>query len=459
MSRERKLPTGIDELPSGAFRVRLEHGGALVTKTVATLEMAVQLRDEMKRQIVDGELVPITGATTKMLGPRFLASRSGNRDCDNDESRWQHIATAAWARRPPKTVTRQDGVAWLKSLKAKRAERPKSDDPKRRGGRRAERLALSTRRHCLVLARRFFEWAIAQDVYDVTANPFAGLTVEREDGDEDEGYQEEWFLDREEQPLFLAKWDSPSLDFDANDRAEKWLAAFAMGSGLREREQWCLHLADVHLDEDEPDETKRDPRVVVRYGSYDPIKRRFRSPKGRKGEKRRRTVHLHGLSLDALTTWLTILPSYAKRNPHQLVFPTRRGAIRVRPPRTWDRVVEALGVVPRIGRTVWWHLLRHTCGSSLVSGWWGKRWRLEEVSKILGHTDVRTTQIYAHLAPEAIAETAREAREAYAGSRHGAVTAQRPAARKEPQTAGFLGHARSDSNRRHSASKADALSS
>jgi hypothetical protein len=76
------------------------------------------------------------------------------------------------------------------------------------------------------------------------------------------------------------------------------------------------------------------------------------------------------------------------------------------------------------------------------------RWSLESVSKVLGHTDVRTTQIYAHLAPSALQADAMRAQAAY--SLHGASTAQRPAARSP----GNSGHARQDSNLRHSASKA-----
>ena len=199
-------------------------------------------------------------------------------------------------------------------------------DPKRRGGKRVERLSISTRKHCLVLARRFFEWALLQTDLGIVANPFAGLTVEREDGDEDEGYQDTWYLDGNDQPRFLATWDDPQLDFDDGDRAEKWLAAVAIGSGIREGEQWCLHLADVHVGRDE-----ENPRIEIRYGSYDRKKSRYRPPKGRKGEKKSRTVHLHGVALTAMRTWLTILPTYAKVNPLRLVFPTKRGALRVKP--------------------------------------------------------------------------------------------------------------------------------
>ena len=57
-------------------------------------------------------------------------------------------------------------------------------------------------------------------------------------------------------------------------------------------------------------------------------------------------------------------------------------------------------------RNVRWHDLRHTCASSLVSGAWGRPWRLEEVAKVLGHSSIQTTQVYAHLATSVVQEAA-----------------------------------------------------
>ena len=54
------------------------------------------------------------------------------------------------------------------------------------------------------------------------------------------------------------------------------------------------------------------------------------------------------------------------------------------------------------------------------------RWALEDVQPVLGHIDVPTTQIYAHLAPTVILKTAQSAQAAYlggGGSCHAAVTA------------------------------------
>jgi hypothetical protein len=124
--------TGIDELPSGRFRVRVQHGRASVQKVFATPDEAARFRDALKREIVDGEFVPVKGVTLHQIGPRFLASRSGNRDTKNDSSRWyKHLATAPFARKPLVTVTRADGVAWLDALKRK----PLSFDPEKHGER------------------------------------------------------------------------------------------------------------------------------------------------------------------------------------------------------------------------------------------------------------------------------------------------------------------------------------
>jgi integrase len=441
----------ITRIPSGHFRVRIEHRGEVLSGVVATQAEALDLRDELKRQIVDGELAPTKGSTPSDLRGRFLGSRNTNRSADDDSSRWDnHIAHAPWARKGLDAISRADGSAWLRALTRKRL----SFDPKKHGQRPDTFLSWQSRRHCLNLARGFFRWAIEQECYGITLNPFAELKVEKEDGDEDAGYQGGWYLDLTEQPKFFSTWDRRDIDLDEGDRMEKWVAVFAAGSGLRRGESWCLHLADVHVADDE-----EKPRVEVRFGSWDPVKKRYRAPKGRKGEKKNRTVYLHGIGLESARAWLAILRIYAPKNPLGLMFPTERGARRTGVPRSWKKVVTAFGIIPRIGKQVWWHLLRHTCASSLVSGWWGMRWSLEDVSRVLGHTDVRTTQIYAHLEPSVLHATVLRAQAAYAGSRHDAVTAQRPAARKEPQSTGIVGHARTDSNHRHPASKAGALSS
>ena len=160
--------------------------------------------------------------------------------------------------------------------------------------------------------------------------------MEKEDGDEDAGYQGGWHLDLAEQPKSFSTWDRRDIDLDEGDRMEKWIVVFAAGSGLRRGESWCLHLTDVHVADNE-----EKPRVEVRFGSWDPVKKRYRAPKGRKGEKKNRTVYLHGIALEAARAWLSLLPIYAPKNPLGLMFPTERGARRTGVSRSWKKVVTA----------------------------------------------------------------------------------------------------------------------
>jgi hypothetical protein len=168
------------------------------------------------------------------------------------------------------------------------------------------------------------------------------------------------------------------------------LIAFAIGTGMREGEIYNLHLRDLKPD-----------KVIVRFGS---------KGKATKGGRIRR-VPLFGISADAIAQWLPLLAQ--QPNPEGLVWPTKRGGRRERgkAPRGWRGYLLAAGIIAEHrhdGRPVRFHDLRHTCGSSLVAGWWGRRWTLEEVKELLGHRSIITTQRYAHLADSALDAAARE---------------------------------------------------
>ena len=169
-----------------------------------------------------------------------------------------------------------------------------------------------------------------------------------------------------------------------------------MWSGMRASEMWRLPLQDVHP-------SGAHPHAIIRFS------RKGLAPKN--GEVRR--VPLFGRGLEALRKWLAVLPKYARKNPHKLVFPTLTGCRREdsKAPRHWKKWLTAAKLdrpeLRHDGRTVRWHDLRHTCGSSLASGVWGREWRLEEVRDVLGHSAVAVTERYAHLAPGTLAEAAK----------------------------------------------------
>jgi integrase len=54
------------------------------------------------------------------------------------------------------------------------------------------------------------------------------------------------------------------------------------------------------------------------------------------------------------------------------------------------------------------HDLRHTCGSHLVIGTWGRAFSLMEVRDWLGHADISTSQRYAHLSPGGLLNSVRD---------------------------------------------------
>jgi integrase len=180
-------------------------------------------------------------------------------------------------------------------------------------------------------------------------------------------------------------------------------------------ELYAIHLVDLHLDSEVP-------YVHIRYGG----RRRARDPetKRRTGAselvptkgKQDRKVPLTEPAIAALTKWLHALPTYCPSNPHGLLVPRPGGtpADKNYAPRSWEiphgnknvraRAIEKLGPVGAypmlraagIDRHMRLHDLRHSGATAMLNGYaHGERYSLTEVGTMLGHKDVRTTQIYA----------------------------------------------------------------
>jgi integrase len=346
------LPRGIDLRPSGKYRVRLMVHGKRVPREFDTVDEAVTARDASYRALHDKRLVPVHGMTLKQAGHAFLAKRKTLRNYATDKSRWNlHVATAPFADRPIQAITRRDILDWRDELEEKETSDRKE----------ARLLSRSVRKHCMNLLRAFLEYCLDRDI--IATNPARGVKTTGEMPP----IPDDWYLTPAEQEKLLA--------FDGD---EKWIAMFAMGTGLRQAEQWSLRLIDLHVDGD-------NPHVMVRFGAEG------KTPKSKKA----RVVPLFGIGLVAAREWLKVLPTYAKKNPRGLVFPTRargsrRGLSKV--PEQWS------AMVAHIGRHVWWHLLRHTAASSLVAGWWETKWLLQDVREFMGHSSITVTERYAHLA-------------------------------------------------------------
>jgi integrase len=188
----------------------------------------------------------------------------------------------------------------------------------------------------------------------------------------------------------------------ASERASA-MVRVAMGTGLRRGELLSLCWGDVELG--------AEPHVTVRTGGPD-------GAPTKNGRVRR--VPLFGLALEALRGWSEAvgrlpergqLPLFGARanftpGDYALVFPGKGGVLRHPPASALRLALLAAGIERRCR----WHDLRHTCGTSLVLGWWGRTWSPREVQAMLGHSSVTATERYLHARETAVFAAAREMR-------------------------------------------------
>ena len=378
-----KRPPGsgeVEQLGVNRFRARLPR--SLRRKSLGiftTHDEACRVLDATLTDFAEGNAsIVADGVTLAAYGEKCLRQRKAD-DCGGvkeDGYRWSaHVGADPIGALAVESVRDIDLRAWRDRLQAKLVRRRY-----RKGGALVETgpakpLSVQSVRNTLNLMRGVLRAAVETGV--LASNPAREIGVTRRAR---RVVREPWtYLALHEQQAFASTDPSvhPLID----------MLLVAMGTGLRKGELWCLELTDLVVEGDRP-------HVLVRFGSPGKL------PKS----GRVRTVPLFGIALAAAKRWLARLPAYCERNPKGLVFPTPRGTCRwQRQFREWKPILRSAG----IGRPIRLHDLRHTCGSSLVAGWWGRRWSLLEVRDLLGHADVRTTQRYAHLAGTVIEDAAK----------------------------------------------------
>jgi len=62
--------------------------------------------------------------------------------------------------------------------------------------------------------------------------------------------------------------------------------------------------------------------------------------------------------------------------------------------RSWPSLLKEIAAICGIEKTLTYHVARHSCATSVLLA---NGVPIETVSKILGHTNIRTTQIYARI--------------------------------------------------------------
>lgn len=314
------------------------------------------------------------------FGQMVLERRAtqGVRGIRSERHRWTlHIATTEFAAKKVSEIRPRDIRAWLRDMSAKKARDTRGD----------RTLSTASIKRSYALVSSIFTAAIEEEL--IEANPCNGVKVPKR-VDERETEEKLTYLSMDEQQA-LAKCE-------AIPYADRVAIRFAIGTGLRQGEQCSLRIEDVHLEGDEP-------HVVVRYGSP------FLPPKSGKA----RRVPLFGDGLASAKEAVELARVVFTNNPHALVFPTPRGSFRgIGKPLgrakvkgknvcAWKQALKAAGV-----RDVKWHSLRHTTATNLVTGALGRRWALEEIQPLMGHSSIQITQIYAKVGDDALKRAARE---------------------------------------------------
>ncbi len=275
------------------------------------------------------------GVTLADRGETFLASRRERvLDWANDEGRWRlYVEASDLSVIPLRELTRGHVKRWLDWL------------------RRDLKLQLQTQRNALSLVRVALGEALDDEI--IEKNPAADVRVKKVDADAD---VDSWQILYPDEQIAL---------LNATPVDEWQTVAFALGCGARNSEQWGLLLQDVDLE----------ARRVT-----------FRKTKN----KRARELPLFGVALDAAKE---AAERARKKCPYAFPSPrTNDKRWHDSHPSGWSRWLAAAG----IKRPVRWYDLRHTCATSLLAGWWGRKWSLDEVCQMLGHSSIKVTERYAH---------------------------------------------------------------
>lgn len=297
-------------------------------------------------------------------------AEDGIRGISRERSRFRvHVVKAGFASMPLDQIEPRHIADWLREMGQKA---PANKD----GG----LLSRATIHRSQALVSVVFAEAMQRGC--IKTNPCAGVKLKRRAGNE--ALVEKWAYFTPEEQRALATCEAIPL-------ADRLAIRFAIGTGLRQGEQFALRLEDLHVDVPVP-------HVVVRFGG----------PNAPPKSGKVRTVPLFEDGLASAREWLRELPHFAPANPHKIVFPTSTGKFRPQGKplgrsSVWHEHLVAAGV-----KRARWHDCRHSTASSLVAGWWGRPWTLIEVRDLLGHSSVTVTERYAHLAETALQKAAKE---------------------------------------------------
>ena len=384
------------------FRARFPdgEGGRLDTGTFGTEDEAHGELNAMA-EVSRGST---RGTTLRQYAEAWFRRRQTARDGANlrsERSYWRHVEAAPFYDYRLVDITFADVRDWAWALHTRRKTRALQAGGKTQRVELEETIGRQTQQHALVTLRRCLTAALNDQV--VSANVAASVRLPKEKGANKrrraaagDGVDEWTFLTAEEIALLEQTEAIPML--------KRETLVFAVHTGLREGELWGLHRPDLRPDGDSP-------HVRVRF-SFDTDTKGERErvvPLSPRAAAAARYVLEHGTANKAGLVWVSRRTGRMFADGHDMGW----ADISDNAKRADGSLRHQGGIRPGlrsqigIARHVRFHDLRHTCASHLLMGTWGRVWELHEVRDILGHSDLKVTQRYAHLTTDALAKAMR----------------------------------------------------
>jgi integrase len=404
---------GTITLERGKYRVRIANGKGGTT-TVGYYDDP-DAAEEARATALLARAELTSAPTLREYGERWQAR---NRKQKNDRT-WRntwcnHVLAAPFADDPVDTIGPPQIDAWLETMPERRALRAVLKRGKFVTEETDRTISEQTARHALGLLNRCFNAAVREGL--CRTNPCKGAKMPRGFAPSAKGAADlVEYLDADEVERLLA--------FEGLPLEQRVVFTVAICQGLREGELAALDWDCVDWDAHE----------LVVAASWD-------DDTTKTGEARRQT--LLPRAEEALRDW----QRYRGRDAFGVLFPAHRGrgkapsgarARRYARGFDWGWSDHKAKTVTRLG---WWrragvrtqipfHGLRDTCATHLLSGSWGERWELIDVSRHLGHSSIKVTEErYAHLTKDARRRAALALSTGGKGGNGGGGSARTPAA-------------------------------
>jgi integrase len=427
----------VEPLPSGRYRARItladgrrvsvgvyDTEGAAETALAAAEEEVAGCGQALQRQL-----------TLYAFGLQYLKGNVRKRSIKTDRDRWDdYLLHDVIGELPLKGLAPRHVLRFLERLEQRTCTR---------GKRKGLPLSRGTIRLVYALLREVCGRAVMEEL--LLTNPCRDVKLGKLGADTGDISVR---LTPEEQIALFTCRAIPELD--------RCILLIEAQGGYRPGELESLLLTNVHLDDREPfvlvatgttpKVTKRPPlsaremrrRKYVAYRlRHDlavgmgvgnnhpsrrsavevsmPVPRRLAPTKGTAGPTKsgkERRIPIFSFGVAAWRRYLELLPTYCPHNPRGLAFPGPLGGFRTsghffgddKKGSRWVQFLKLAGIT----RDVRFYDLRHTCGTSLVSGWYGRPWSLEETKPLLGHGSIRMTEHYSRMEVSSLFKAASE---------------------------------------------------